>query len=103
MDVALAINYFNKITKEAYTEETDKEKKEKDTEYNGTFTVKNMSSIFLFVAAIYLSWTCNSNCFPNMNVVEKVLRAFFAGLFCLIYLIIYLISWSSSCSVCVSK
>jgi len=78
-------------------------KKEKDTEYNGTFTVKNMSSIFLFVAAIYLSWTCNSNCFPNMNVVEKVLRAFFAGLFCLIYLIIYLISWSSSCSVCVSK
>ena len=29
MDVTLAINYFNKITKEAYTEETDNEKKRK--------------------------------------------------------------------------
>lgn len=66
------------------------------------FIVKygSIFNILIFVLAAYLSWTCNSNCYKNMNIVEKVIRAFFAGFFGIIYLIIYVISWSADCNKC---
>jgi len=99
MDANFAINYFNDLTKkekERY-ENSQQSKKEEKTTY-GPFA--NLFSLLVAVLAVYLSWTCNNNCFPNMGMVEKVLRAFFAGFFGLFYLIIYFIAWSSSCSAC---
>ncbi len=99
MDADFAITYFNNLTKKEKErfEDSDQSKKEEKTTY-GPFA--NLFSLLCAVVAVYLSWTCNSNCFPNMNVIEKVFRAFFAMIFGLIYLIIYFIAWSSSCSAC---
>ena len=63
--------------------------------------VNSLISFAIFVFAVYLSWTCNSKCFPSMSGFEKVFRAFFAGFFGGIYLLIYFISWSAGCSTCV--
>jgi hypothetical protein len=57
-------------------------------------------NILIFAAAAYLSWSCNSRCYKKMGIVEKVVRAFFAGFFGLLYLIIYFISWSADCNKC---
>jgi hypothetical protein len=58
-------------------------------------------SLAIFVFAAYLSWSCNTNCLPSMSGIEKGFRAFFAGFFGTLYLIIYLISWSTGCRACV--
>jgi hypothetical protein len=96
MDANFAISYFNKITKEAFTE-GNKEEEEKGS------MLGNLFALLILFGAVYLSWTCNSKCTPDMNVVEKVFRAFFAGFFGLFYLIIYFIAWSPACNACVAK
>ena len=60
-------------------------------------------SFAIFIAAIYLSWTCNTNCEPTMDSVVKGIRAFFAGMFGWLYLIIYFLFWSTGCNKCVTK
>jgi hypothetical protein len=62
--------------------------------------ISGLIGLVLFIGAIYLSWTCNTRCSPNMNAFEKVIRAIFAGMFSFIYLIIYLIAWSAQCNAC---
>lgn len=63
--------------------------------------VNSLISFAIFIFAVYLSWNCNSKCFPSMSGFEKVFRAFFAGFFGTIYLLIYFISWSAGCRTCV--
>jgi hypothetical protein len=60
----------------------------------------NLVSLVIFVAAIYLSWTCNTNCEPTMSTAVKGIRAFFAGMFGWLYLITYFIFWSTQCNKC---
>lgn len=57
-------------------------------------------NILIFAAAAYLSWSCNTKCYKQMGGIEKTIRAFFAGFFGIIYLIIYMISWSADCNKC---
>lgn len=69
----------------------------------GSTMKQNISGLFgliMLIGAVYLSWTCNSKCYPNMNAFEKVLRAFFAGFFGIFYVIIYFIAWSQQCNAC---
>ena len=42
-------------------------------------------NILIFIVAAYLSWTCNSSCYKSMGIVEKVIRAFFAGFFGVVF------------------
>lgn len=63
--------------------------------------ISQVLAITIFVFAVYLSWGCNSKCFPSMSDIEKGFRAFFAGIFGSLYLIIYFISWSAGCKTCV--
>lgn len=62
--------------------------------------ISGLIGLVFFIGAIYLSWTCNTKCSPQMNAFEKVIRAIFAGMFSFIYLIIYLVSWSAQCNAC---
>jgi hypothetical protein len=62
--------------------------------------IYGLLSLLLFVGAIYLSWTCNTKCSPNMNAFEKAIRAIFAGLFYIIYYIFYFVAWSQQCNAC---
>lgn len=57
-------------------------------------------NILIFAVAAYLSWSCNTRCYRGMGVLEKSVRAFFAGVFGLIYLLLYVIFWSSDCGKC---
>ena len=61
-------------------------------------TVDNLISLLIFGLAVYLSWTCNSKNTPGMDVVEKVVRAGFAGMFGFFYLIIYFLVWADQCN-----
>jgi hypothetical protein len=56
--------------------------------------------IFLIFAAAYLSYNCNSKCYPIMNEVEKIARAIFAGIFNIFYLVAYFLFWSNECMSC---
>jgi hypothetical protein len=47
--------------------------------------------------AVYLSWSCNSNCYPGMGSLEKVFRAIGAAFGNLGYLITYFIYWKPQC------
>ena len=67
---------------------------------NGFGMISSLISFAIFAFAVYLSWTCNSKCFPSMSGFEKVFRAFFAGFFGTLYLLIYFISWSAGCRTC---
>lgn len=67
----------------------------------GSFS--GLLSLAIFIAAIYLSWTCNTNCEPSMDSVVKGVRAFFAGMFGWLYLIVYFLFWSTGCNKCVTK
>lgn len=67
---------------------------------SGLGAISSLISFAIFAFAVYLSWTCNSKCFPSMSGFEKVFRAFFAGFFGTIYLLIYFISWSAGCRTC---
>lgn len=62
--------------------------------------LEKILSFIIFAFAVYLSWNCNSKCFPSMSGFEKVFRAFFAGIFGTLYLLIYFIAWSANCSTC---
>lgn len=75
--------------------ENNEDKKLSLTDY-----IKYMLQISIFVFAIYLSWTCNSKCEPTMNAIIKGIRAFFAGLFGFLYLIVYALFWSTDCNKC---
>ena len=57
-------------------------------------------SFAIFIAAIYLSWTCNTNCEPSMSSAVKGIRAFFAGMFGWMYLVVYFLFWSTGCNKC---
>jgi hypothetical protein len=67
----------------------------------GSFS--GLLSLAIFVAAVYLSWTCNTNCEPTMSSVVKGFRAFSAGMFGWLYLIVYFLFWSTGCNKCVAK
>jgi hypothetical protein len=54
----------------------------------------------LYLVAFYLSWSCNSKCFPGMSLIEKVLRALVAGFFGFWYIIVYFAFWSTDCNTC---
>lgn len=59
-----------------------------------------ISLIFFLVFsmyAVYLSWSCNSNCYPGMGNVEKIFRTIGAGFGNLGYLITYFIYWRPQC------
>ena len=56
----------------------------------------NLFSIVVFLIAFYLSWSCNS-CL-NMGTGEKLIRAFVAGIFGILYIIIYFIFFSTDCN-----
>jgi len=99
MDANFAISYFNKLTKEAYTE--DKKEDKKDENKGSMFG--NLFSLLVLFAAVYLSWTCNTKCEPSMDSVVKGVRAFFAGMFGWLYLIVYFLFWSTGCNKCVTK
>ncbi len=99
MDSAIAIVTINKmrvpnkdeiVTVATYT--APKEEK--------TSSLTSIISFIIFAFAVYLSWNCNSKCFPSMSGFEKVFRAFFAGIFGTLYLLIYFIAWSANCSAC---
>jgi hypothetical protein len=62
--------------------------------------ISGLIGLIFFIGAVYLSWTCNTKCTPQMSPFEKVIRAIFAGMFSFIYLIIYLITWSAQCNSC---
>jgi len=47
--------------------------------------------------AVYLSWSCNSNCYPGMGGFEKIIRAIGAAFGNLGYLITYFIYWRPQC------
>lgn len=49
------------------------------------------------IYAVYLSWSCNSNCYPGMGSVEKIFRAIGAAFGNLGYLITYFIYWRPQC------
>ena len=53
-------------------------------------------SILIGLFAIYLSWTCNST--MNYNTVLKVIYAFFAYFFGIIYIILYMIMRYDTCT-----
>ena len=71
--------------------------------YQQSNLIGNLISLAIFAGAVYLSWTCNSNCYPSMNTVVKSIRAFFAGIFGMLYLIIYFIAWKPVCDLCAPK
>lgn len=65
---------------------------------------KKMNSPFIFLLAIlvglycvYLSWSCNSNCYPDMSQFEKIIRAIGAFFGNICYLITYFIYWRPQC------
>jgi len=45
--------------------------------------------------AVYLSWTCNTA--QGIGTVEKIIRAFFAFIFGLLYLLVYVIFYRGEC------
>jgi len=47
-----------------------------------------------FLLAIYLSWSYNSCQNPNLGVGLKALRAFIAGIFNWLYIILYALLWA---------
>lgn len=47
--------------------------------------------------AVYLSWSCNSNCYPGMGSFEKIIRAIGAAFGNLGYLFTYFIYWRPQC------
>jgi hypothetical protein len=67
---------------------------------SGGSSIGSLISLAIFIGAIYLSWTCNTNCEPTMSAVVKGVRAFFAGLFGWMYLITYFLFWSTGCNKC---
>jgi hypothetical protein len=72
-----------------------------DVQQNPRNTIRSLISLAIFLFAAYLSWSCNSRCAPGMGVIEKVFRAFFAGVFGIVYLIIYFIFFKVDCGRCV--
>jgi hypothetical protein len=65
---------------------------------DGSAGIDTMIGWLFFFLAAYLSWTCNSKTFPGMDQVEKIVRAFVAGLFGFIYLIIYFLFLADQCN-----
>lgn len=63
----------------------------------------NSSPVIVLIAiligayCVYLSWTCNSNCYPDMGSTEKVIRAIGAFFGNICYLITYFIYWRPQC------
>jgi hypothetical protein len=87
---------FDKINNKPKLAQASSEKKS-GSSFSG------LLSFAIFVAAIYLSWTCNTNCEPSMSAAVKGFRAFFAGMFGWMYLITYFLFWSTGCNKCVAK
>ena len=52
---------------------------------NNNISIWNIFWFFVSCAAVYLSWTCNSN--TNINIVFRILFAIFAFIFGIIYII----------------
>jgi hypothetical protein len=73
------------------------------TQKSSGSSFSGLLSLAIFIAAIYLSWTCNTNCEPSMGSFIKGLRAFGAGMFGWMYLIVYFLFWSTGCNKCVAK
>jgi hypothetical protein len=88
-----------------------KEDKNKDNEITEKFEIKettldsifSMISIIFACIAFYLSWNCNSKCYPNMSNIEKIVRGLIASSFGFTYILIYLIFWSSLCQKCIKQ
>lgn len=97
MDSVVACVVINKM-KVPNKDELDTEQTEQNI-----FSLGSLISLAIFVFAAYVSWSCNSNCFPSMQGIEKSIRALFAGLFGVIYLLIYIIAWSAGCDSCVNN
>jgi hypothetical protein len=115
-DLHFMISVANKMNK--------KENYEDDKKKNGNVIVEKFSIasafswiwnllyslilILIIIYAIRLSWRCNSKCSPKMDSIEKIIRAFFAGMFSFFYLIVYYFlsflsgngTWSSQCKNC---
>ena len=118
-DLHFMISVSNKMNK--------KENYEDDKKKNGNVIVEKFSisgafswiwnvlySLILILIIIYaarLSWRCNSKCSPEMDLLEKSLRALIAGIFSFFYLIVYYFlsfftpngTWSSQCNDCVKE
>jgi hypothetical protein len=62
--------------------------------------IAQVVSTLIFAVAAYLSWNCNTHCDTSMSTIEKAARAMIAGYFGLLYIIIYMVSWSSTCRGC---
>lgn len=63
-------------------------------------SIISIISIIFACIAFYLSWNCNSKCYPNMSNTEKIVRCLIASSFGFTYILIYLIFWSSLCQKC---
>lgn len=82
------------VGKYIYEKFTVKEKFN-DTEKKSTLSIANIVAFLIGCWAVYLSWTCNTA--KGVSVPMKLLFAFFAWMFSIIYIIIYFIFLSKSC------
>jgi len=103
------INFLVKSTEKFMSDYENKKKEKEGEEKKEMFAmnnsgdssvsfVSNFMSLLIFVLAFYLSWVCNSKSFPQMNIVEKLMRGFIAGIFGFFYLILYFIFWANECN-----
>ncbi len=54
--------------------------------------------LIIGIYCVYLSWSCNSNCYPMMGQFEKIIRAIGAFFGNIGYLITYFIYWRPQCA-----
>lgn len=88
--------FYNQFLKEKKLSENTVDNKKSETRK----TILDLSTTIFFAIAFYMSWICNTNCEPTMDVFIKGVRAFFAGIFGFLYSIIYLLFWSTDCNKC---
>jgi len=95
MDGFLLVTLYNNQKKSNIKDEEYKElEKTIYTVDNQTTNTGSVLTLIVFFIAAYLSWNCNSICTPNMSTIEKVVRAFLAGTFGWLYIIIYFLIYN---------